>query len=76
MIYYHIFYFKVNLIVNSRPALNDVTYFEMQVIMEKLQKSNSEIESFVKEGKIKILENGSGSPCINLMSVSHYFMGQ
>jgi len=37
--------------------------------MEKLQKSNSEFENFVKEGKIKILENGSGSPCINLLSV-------
>ena len=57
------------LVVNSRPALNDATFFEMQVILEKLKKLDSEMETFVKSEQIIVMENGNGSPCINLTSV-------
>ena len=55
--------------MNSRPALNDATFFEMQVILEKLKKVDSEMDTFVKSEQIIVMENGNGSPCINLTSV-------
>jgi len=60
---------KVILVVNSRPALNDATFFEMQVILEKLKKIDVEMDNFVKTEQIIVMENGNGSPCINLTSV-------
>ena len=41
----------------------------MQVILEKLRKVDSEMDTFVKSEQIIVMENGNGSPCINLTSV-------
>ena len=64
------FQLQVILVTNSRPALNDVTKFEMQVIFQRIQKIDAEMEAFIKNETIVIAENGTGSPCISLSSVS------
>jgi len=60
---------KVVLVVNSRPTLNDVTKSEMDVILQRLQSLDAELSKFIQSRLIMVMENGSGSPCINLATV-------
>ena len=55
--------------VNSRPTLNDVTKSEMDVILQRLQSLDAELSQFIQSRLIMVMENGSGSPCINLATV-------
>ena len=67
------FNLKVILVVNSRPALNDVTINELHVLLEQVSRISPEIERYVTQGQLIPFENGSGSPCLNLKSVSQHY---
>lgn len=58
------------LVVNSRPALNDVTIFELQFLLQQARRVSTELDRFISNGQLLAVENGSGSPCLNLKSVS------
>lgn len=60
---------KVILVVNSRPALNDVTIFELQFLLQQARRVSTELDRFISNGQLLAVENGSGSPCLNLKSM-------
>lgn len=60
--------------VNSRPTLNDVTKSEMDVILQRLQSLDAELSRLIQSQRITVMENGSGSPCINLSTVPKQLM--
>ncbi|GBM56020.1 Pantothenate kinase 4 [Araneus ventricosus] len=57
---------KVLLCANSRPALNDVTYQELKVLMRKASAFITEIKDALSTCQLKILDSGQGSPCLDL----------
>ncbi|XP_028401934.1 pantothenate kinase 4-like [Dendronephthya gigantea] len=59
----------VILAANSRPALNDVTYGELQIITEKVAAINPVIRQAVLEKRLIIMESGTFSPCLDLRRV-------
>ncbi|CAB3994015.1 pantothenate kinase 4-like [Paramuricea clavata] len=59
----------VILAANSRPALNDVTYSELQIITEKVAAICPVIKQAVEEKRLVIMESGTFSPCLDLRRV-------
>ncbi|GFY65981.1 4'-phosphopantetheine phosphatase [Trichonephila inaurata madagascariensis] len=57
---------KVLLCANSKPALNDVTYQELKVLVRKASDFVSEIKDALSSCQLKILDSGQGSPCLDL----------
>ncbi|CAG0878879.1 unnamed protein product [Darwinula stevensoni] len=61
---------QVLLCANSAPALNDVTYRELKVLMEDVAKVCPVIKDALAQGILSILESGQGSPCLDLSRLS------
>jgi len=57
---------KVILCANSRPALNDVTFNELELLAERISTICPLIKESLINGSLKIAENGQGSPCLDL----------
>ncbi|XP_067145341.1 4'-phosphopantetheine phosphatase [Centruroides vittatus] len=57
---------KVLLCSNSKPALNDVTYQELEVLARKAAMINEDIHRALMEDRLRILDSGQGSPCLDL----------
>ncbi|XP_046852774.1 4'-phosphopantetheine phosphatase-like isoform X2 [Xenia sp. Carnegie-2017] len=60
---------KVILAANSLPALNDVTYGELQIITEKVAAICPDIKSAVDEKRLILMESGNFSPCLDLRRI-------
>jgi len=67
------FFVQVILCVNSRPALNDVTIFELQFLLQQVQRISTEFDQYISTNQLLGVENGSGSPCLNLRSVGDFY---
>ncbi|XP_064455596.1 4'-phosphopantetheine phosphatase-like [Ornithodoros turicata] len=61
---------KVLLCANTRPALNDVTFEELQILIKRVSKVSPEIESAVQSGQLLVLDSGQSSPCLDLSRIN------
>lgn len=61
---------KVVLSANSRPALNDVTSQELRILAAEAAGISLVIKDGLETGKLRIVESGLGSPCLDLSRVS------
>ncbi|XP_014615545.1 PREDICTED: pantothenate kinase 4 isoform X1 [Polistes canadensis] len=57
---------KVILCANSMPALNDVTYPELVVILQDAAKISKVIKKALKENRLLAMETGQAGPCLDL----------
>ncbi|KAF7389234.1 hypothetical protein HZH66_010371 [Vespula vulgaris] len=57
---------KVILCANSMPALNDVTYPELVVILRDAAKICKVIKEGLKENRLLAMETGQAGPCLDL----------
>ncbi|KAL7981514.1 hypothetical protein Chor_002410 [Crotalus horridus] len=57
---------EVILACNSGPALNDVTYNESLLVVEKIAAMDDVIRSALKEDRLLLVQTGSSSPCLDL----------
>ena len=54
------------LCANSKPALNDVTYSELVLLLEQAAVINPELGRAVEEGRLWVMDSGQASPCLDL----------
>ncbi|MGH0189648.1 UNVERIFIED_CONTAM: hypothetical protein FKN15_037215 [Acipenser sinensis] len=57
---------EVVLASNSGPALNDVTYNELQILTERIAAMDSVIHSGITKERLILVQSGSSSPCLDL----------
>ncbi|MGH0176459.1 UNVERIFIED_CONTAM: hypothetical protein FKN15_072366 [Acipenser sinensis] len=57
---------EVVLASNSGPALNDVTYNELQILTERIAAMDSVIHSGIMKERLILVQSGSSSPCLDL----------
>lgn len=57
---------QVILCANSKPALNDVTYSELLLLVEQAALLNPELARAVEEGRLWVMDSGQASPCLDL----------
>ena len=57
------------LCANSRPALNDVTYKELTIVVKRVCQICPVISQAYTEGRLAVMESGQGSPCLDLRLV-------
>ncbi|KAF7997892.1 hypothetical protein HCN44_009290 [Aphidius gifuensis] len=57
---------KVILCANSMPALNDVTYPELLVILRDAAKISKDIKYALKENRLMPMETAQAGPCLDL----------
>ncbi|XP_062587877.1 4'-phosphopantetheine phosphatase-like [Saccostrea cucullata] len=57
---------KVILCANSRPALNDVLYNELSVLIKHVAEIDEQIDKSLSENQLMVMETGQGSPCLDL----------
>ncbi|KAL7637380.1 UNVERIFIED_CONTAM: hypothetical protein RMT77_012108 [Armadillidium vulgare] len=57
---------KVILCANSKPALNDMTAIELEVLMRLVVAVCPVIELALKEERLRVRASGQGSPCLDL----------
>ncbi|ESO96157.1 hypothetical protein LOTGIDRAFT_116077 [Lottia gigantea] len=62
---------KVILCVNSRPTLNDVTYSELVILVKKVAAISSQINDALLSERLLVMENGQGSPCLDLRLIDY-----
>ncbi len=56
--------------VNSKPAINDITYAEMLVVVKKACFLNSALrEAYYDSKTLTVIETGSASPCLDLSRI-------
>lgn len=58
------------LCANTRPALNDVIYSELLIIVKRVAEICSEIQAAYRDGTLMVMESGQGSPCLDLRYVN------
>ena len=63
---------EVVLAANSRPALNDVTSHELRLLIRKITPMSPILVDAHKNDKLRVIENGLGSPCLDLSRVSQH----
>jgi len=56
----------VILCANSKPALNDVTFSELILLVEQAALVNEEIARAVSETRLWVMDSGQASPCLDL----------
>lgn len=54
------------LCANSRPALNDVTYKELNIVVKRVCQICTVIKKAYEEGRLSVMESGQASPCLDL----------
>ncbi|KAK7864512.1 hypothetical protein R5R35_003123 [Gryllus longicercus] len=57
---------QVILCANSAPALNDVTYSELQVLLKQVAGICGVFHSALAEGRLVAMESAQASPCLDL----------
>ena len=62
----HPFHFQVILCANSRPALNDVTYKELTIVVKRVCQICPVINQACLDNRLVVMESGQGSPCLDL----------
>lgn len=55
---------------NTYPALNDVTFDEAKEYLHKASQYCKEIKDGLRTGKLIVMENGQGSPCLDLSNLN------
>jgi len=60
---------KVILCANTRPALNDVTCSELEILAKRVSTICPIVGDSLNNGSLKIAENGQGSPCLDLSRI-------
>jgi len=61
---------KVILAANSTPALNDVTFDEVETLFEDISKIDGLLNESIYNQNLTCVSTGSGSPCLNLLRVT------
>lgn len=51
---------------NSRPALNDVMYSELSILVKRVAEIDEQINKSLLENRLMVMETGQGSPCLDL----------
>lgn len=57
---------QVILCANSKPALNDVTYSELVLLLEQAALVNEELGRALEDGRLSVMDSGQASPCLDL----------
>lgn len=57
---------------NALPALNDMTFGEMDVLLQEVCKLDHRLATAKENGSLSICHNGQGSPCLDLRSALHW----
>lgn len=57
---------KVILCANSKPALNDVTFQELLVIINKVGNISPDLKEAFEEERLLVMDSGQSSPCLDL----------
>uniref|UniRef100_A0A0P6CRZ5 4'-phosphopantetheine phosphatase n=2 Tax=Daphnia magna TaxID=35525 RepID=A0A0P6CRZ5_9CRUS len=57
---------KVILCANSKPALNDVTYSELVLLLEQAALISKDLACAMEEGRLWVMDSGQASPCLDL----------
>ncbi|XP_033112967.1 4'-phosphopantetheine phosphatase-like [Anneissia japonica] len=60
---------QVILSANSKPALNDITHYELVIIVERIITMDETIRTALYEKQLQLIQNGSGSPCLDLSRI-------
>ncbi|EDQ85512.1 uncharacterized protein MONBRDRAFT_11801 [Monosiga brevicollis MX1] len=60
---------KVILSANTRAVLNDITAEELRLLLDLVATKDETIRNAWSDGRLCVMENGSGSPCIDLSRV-------
>ena len=56
---------------NSKPAINDITFGELNLVIKKACDINSTLyEAFKVDKRLILMETGSASPCLDLSRIS------
>ncbi|KAI9336239.1 fumble-domain-containing protein, partial [Zopfochytrium polystomum] len=61
---------RVILAANTRPAVNDITAYELDGVLSEVAKQDGLLAEAVKKSWIKVVGTGSGEPCLDLRRVS------
>jgi len=61
---------KVLLCANNRPVLNDVTYAELELILQRVSPLSEVLSDALANGKLECLDSGQGSPCLDLTKLN------
>ena len=63
---------EVVLAANSRPALNDITSHELRLLITEVLPLSPVISEAHHSDRLRVVENGLGSPCLDLSRVSQH----
>ncbi|XP_065296776.1 4'-phosphopantetheine phosphatase [Dermacentor albipictus] len=62
---------KVLLCANTRPALNDVTQQELQILVQRVAESVCpRVREALVQGHLQVLDSGQSSPCLDLSRIN------
>ncbi|EEC06708.1 pantothenate kinase, putative [Ixodes scapularis] len=61
---------KVLLCANTRPALNDVTFQELQILVQRASAICPRIGDALGRGQLLVLDSGQSSPCLDLSRIN------
>lgn len=61
---------KVLLCANTRPALNDVTFQELQILVQRASAICPRIGDALNRGQLLVLDSGQSSPCLDLSRIN------
>ncbi|KAG1697217.1 Pantothenate kinase 4 [Nymphon striatum] len=61
---------KVLLCANSKPALNDVTHYELQVLVKQAANFSEIMHQALINNNLLVMDSGQGSPCLDLSRLS------
>lgn len=62
---------KVLLCANTRPALNDVTHQELQILVQRVADSVCpKMREALVQGHLQVLDSGQSSPCLDLSRIN------
>lgn len=62
------------LCANSKPALNDVTYSELVLLLEQAALVSRDLAVALEENRLLVMDSGQGSPCLDLGQVLRLFL--
>ncbi|VDQ01471.1 unnamed protein product, partial [Trichobilharzia regenti] len=61
---------KVILAANSSPAINDITYQELELLLHMIAGFDPLIADSLANGKLMLAENGQTSPCLDFRLIA------
>ncbi|CAB3400703.1 unnamed protein product [Caenorhabditis bovis] len=60
---------KVIIVANTTPALNDITYSEMNNVFMSICATDDELRQYSKNRQLHFAQSGQGSPCLDLRKI-------